>query len=904
MRLFVLTCCLCVSYCCYSQPETVIVGTVLNERDVNPIVGVEVSVGTSQIFAITDEKGVFRIEKTGFGTHILNFIKRGFLTQQLQIKISDIGKIDIGQILLQPDIQTDQEENFISLSNADFAEDDILAQNTPSLLQATKDIFLRTAAFEFSSSFFRLRGLDASNNTILINGIKMNKFQTGRPQWSNWGGLNDATRNQEFVNGLGASNVDFGRALGSTNINMRASQMRKGTSISYAASNRSYRNRVMASYNSGESKSGWSYSLALSRRWAEQAYVQGSLYDANSVFIGVEKKLGDDHSFNITGIYTPNRRGRTSPVTQEIFDLKGNQYNEYWGFQDGEIRNSRERKVEEPIVMLNHFWNVSDKLNMNTNVAYQFGNSTSSRLDYRNANNPSATYYRKLPSYTLSRNPINFEEAFTNEQEFVANGQINWQSLYEQNLGDTSDYVLYDDRTEDKTIATNTIVNYRLTDKLALNAKAKYRQLNSANFAQLTDLLGGDDYINTSTFDNYQYDLLDPDRRIAEGDIFRYNYAINAQVTEGFVQLQGKSNMLDYFVAFSGATTTYIREGFFESEPYQGSSFGKGEQLNFVSYAGKAGATFKLSGRHLFQLNGMYEQRAPNIRNSYVNPRESHEIVANIPEEKLSSADASYIFRFPFLKGRLTGFYSQIDNANEVSFYFTDGIGGDAAAFVQEVIQGVGKTHFGGELGIESPITSTLKLKGVISFGQYTYSNNPNLILSSEDLENGFLDIGQTNLKDYKLANGPQRAYSVGFEYRDPEYWWFSPTVNFFSNAYVDVAPLPRSNNFFLDGDGLPLNNIDNDLARDLLKQEEFEPYMVVNAVGGKSWKVKDYYLGFFASINNILNETYKTGGFEQGRNSNYNQLKEDFERDRPVFGNKYWFGRGTNFFVGCYLRF
>ena len=40
-------------------------------------------------------------------------------------------------------------------------------------------------------------------------------------------------------------------------------------------------------------------------------------------------------SINFTGIFTPNRRGKSSPNTQEVFDLKGIKYNDYWGFLNG-----------------------------------------------------------------------------------------------------------------------------------------------------------------------------------------------------------------------------------------------------------------------------------------------------------------------------------------------------------------------------------------------------------------------------------------------------------------------------------------------------------------------------------------------------------------------------------------
>ena len=86
--------------------------------------------------------------------------------------------------------------------------------------------------------------------------------------------------------------------------------------------------------------------------------------------------------------------------------------------------------------------------------------------------------------------------------------------------------------------------------------------------------------------------------------------------------------------------------------------------------------------------------------------------------------------------------------------------------------------------------------------------------------------------------------------------------------------------------------------------ESKFDDYMVVNMIGGKSWKIYDYFVGFFASINNILDQKYRTGGFEQGRNANYQQLLQDTNKPKRVFGPKYWYGRGTNYFLNLYFRF
>ena len=132
---------------------------------------------------------------------------------------------------------------------------------------------------------------------MLINGIEMNKQDTGRPQWSNWGGLNDVVRNQELTTGLAPSAYTFGGVLGTTNINTRASQYRRGGRITYSSSNRSYTNRVMASYASGLMEDGWAYTIMAGRRWGDEGFQDGTLYDANSMYLSVEKKINEETAF-------------------------------------------------------------------------------------------------------------------------------------------------------------------------------------------------------------------------------------------------------------------------------------------------------------------------------------------------------------------------------------------------------------------------------------------------------------------------------------------------------------------------------------------------------------------------------------------------------------------------------
>lgn len=907
----------------FSQ-QTVVKGSVKDAVTNEPIPDVTITIEGTNLTTTTDGLGEFTFSSgLPLGEQMLNLSIQGYITGRYPIVINEGQTVNITDMTL--DIDASSIDMFtISLSDDELNDDTSGADNISGLLSSSQDIFQRTAAFEFSSSFFRVRGLDSDNGSVLINGIEMNKLYNGRPQWSNWGGLNDVMRNQELTSGLTPSAYNFGGILGTSNINTRASSYRQGGRVTYSSSNRSYTNRLMASYASGLVDGGWAYTVMIGRRWGNEGFQDASLYDSNSFFASVEKNINDKHSLNFTSIYAPNRRGKSSPNTQEVFDLKGIKYNEYWGYLDGDKRNSRIKEVEEPILMLNHYWDINSKTTLNTNVAYQFGKLGNSRLDYSGGGNPSPAYYQDLPSYFLADDDgPDYAGAYIAEQNFINDGQIDWNRILDANVTNNDPtnggaspaaYVLYEDRSDDKQLTINSILSTEINENILLNASVNYKRLKSENFGEILDLLGSNvGALNVDSFDGFQYDAQNPDRIVDEGDKFRYNYNLFADVISGYAQGQFKYNKFDFYLSASVTNTKYQREGLWEHSRFAGDlSLGKGKELSFTGIGTKAGFTYKITGKHLLDFNAGYITRAPSLRNTFSNSRENSSVVRDITEEKVSSFDASYIFRSSIVKAKLTGYYSKIEDANEVSFYYADGLSGfdiqdnDTSAFVQEVLQGIDKKHMGVELGIEAQVTPTIKLKGVASIGQYTYDNNPDLYLTSASFTSadGSISYGKSNLKDYKIAGGPQRAMSIGFEYRDPDYWWFGATANFFSNAYVDINPLTRTENFFLDTDGLPFNDYDEDIARDLLTQEEFDDYMVVNLIGGKSWKIDQYYIGFFASVGNLLDKQYKTGGFEQGRNANYRELRDDTSNPKRVFGPKYWYGRGTNYFVNVYFRF
>lgn len=916
----------------WAQQSTGITGKIVDAKTQKPLQNIVVTLQSTTLSKVTNSTGIFLFEQIREGNQTLQIKSSGFISQRFILELME-GKIsDLGIILLEEDSIIEQQLSLVTLTENDLGDENSGSESTAGLLQATRDAFNQAAAFNFGQARFRVRGLDNEYGVTMINGIIMNKMYDGRPQWSNWGGLNDATRNQEFTNGSKASDNTFGSILGTQEISTRASFYRPGTRISFSGTNSNYNGRMMGTFASGMDINGWTFVVSVSRRFAKEGYFDGTDYSANSFFATIEKKINDNHSLNFTSIYAQNSRGKNSPNTREVKNLADEKYNSYWGWQNGKKRNSRNKDIKEPVFLLSHYWKTGENSTLNTNVAYQFGSIGNSRLDFNGVNNPDPTYYRNLPSYystkhnefgeSTGNSPENIGLANQAKEYFLQNKQINWDAIYRANLEDPNKEsltILYEDRTDDKLFTASSIFTSQLTDHIILNAGATFQKLKSENFQNVLDLLGGTYYKDTEPFfqdDKSQNDLNHPNRIVVKGDRFGYNYILHAVTTNVFTQLKFNYNKFDFYGALNYSRSEYQREGRYKNGLYPTNSFGKSDRTDFNNYGIKGGITYKITGRHLLDFNGVYMTKAPSLKNTFPNARLNNDIVKDLKSESVISFDGSYIIRGSKLKARLTGYFSKIKDVTEISFFFAEGIGitteegelinANGNAFVAEIVKGLEKKNIGAELGIEYQITKTIKTTAVAAYGQYTYNSNPNLALNVDNIQST-IDFGKSAMKKYRQAGMPQQAYSLGLEYRDPKYWWIGANINYLADNYLAISPLLRTDNFFInpkDPQGLPFDDATKEKGRELLKQEKFNAITLVNLVGGTSWRVKGKTIGLFASINNLFTRTYKTGGFEQARNANFKELSEDLVGPNRSFGPKYFYGYGRIYFVNLYVNF
>lgn len=915
-----------------SAQETIFTGIILDAKTQNPLSSVVVSIQNSSITALTSREGKFELHSPIIGEQLVLIHSQGYKDLLFKLQ-SDFGQqINLGILQLESVFSDDVPAALITLLDTDLSDDSSSSEMTSGLLQSSKDVFMQAAAFNWGQARFRVRGLDSENGTMMLNGMAMNKIYDGRPQWSNWGGLNNVLRNQDFSVGTAASNYTFGGILGTQQIFTRASLYRKGTSLTFSGSNTTYTWRAIGTYASGINSSGWAYVVSAGKRWAENGYFEGTNFNADSFFISVEKKINAKNALNFTGFYTPNSRGKNAPNTAEAIGLMSEKYNPYWGFQNGEKRNAKVKNVEEPLFMLNHYFKIDEKTSLNSSLMFQFGKIGNSSIDYQNAQSPDPVYYKKMPSYFSSlyaKDQGEFSGDFTPDYEnaerskitFLANPQIDWNAMYLANqiLGQKgyepaqSHYVLYEDRTDDQTFAASSNLNTQLNATISFDGGFTYRNLKSHNFQYLLDLLGGKYFEDIDPFykgNLSQSDLQNPNRLVKEGDIYGYNYNFLANTIDAFTQFKFSYDKAEFFLAQTYSISNYQREGLYQNGLYSTNSLGKSDKVTFENFGFKGGFTYKISGKQWLVFSGAHLTRAPSLRNTFSNSRLNNNIIKGVESENISSAEANYIYRSPKLKLRLSAYYTLMRNSTKTSFFYAEGIfdngaGYDATdAFVSQTLTNLDKKNIGAELSFEYQISATLKSTLAAAFGNYTYSSNPNVSITNDanaakEGKQTTFDFGPALLKNYKQAGMPQNAVSFGLEYRDPKFWWIGGNVNYLMDNYIDVSPISRTAQFYINpANNFPFPEATSERGNQLLKQEKFDPVSLLNFTGGKSWRIRKKYVGLFASVNNVLNSIYKTGGFEQARNANFRALNQDVSSGNPSFGPKYYYGYGRTYFL------
>ncbi|RQO32119.1 TonB-dependent receptor [Taibaiella sp. KBW10] len=905
--------------------QALVKGALQNKDNGRPLTELEVTIPELKLMKVTNAEGRFTFSQVPYGTYKLVVNTSANKKETIEINVSQ-EVVDLGQLTYAIDdaaisASSGQAPTISLEENASSSDDDgISDQSVSGVLTASRDPYLAAASYTFGPQRYQLRGYKRDQLEVYMNGLPMNDAESGSAFFGQWGGLNDAFRNQTVTFGLNPSEVGFGGLAGSTQIEATAADQRKQTRISYASSNRTYRNRLMITHSSGLNEKGWAYSVSGSKRWSQEGYIPGTFYDGYSAYLAVSKKINNANSIHLTAFGAPTSRGKAMPATQEAMDLAGsNFYNPNWGYVDGEKKNARINNSNQPTAILTYKYNPNSNTQWNTSLGFQTGYNGNTAIDWYNAMDPRPDYYRNLPSYFLYDPRGADADMAAAQKDYLSADpsrmQVNWQRLYDANrmnvrtvngvTGKRSVYLIGEDRDDINKYMFNTTLQKVVGNHTKITAGVAGILQKTESYRKAYDLLGGDYYVNLNQFaertyignnDYNQNDLNNPNGIVYKGDKYGYDYKSDFIRSYAWGQGEFTYNKVDFFLTGRLGMESFQRTGIFKNGLFAGDSEGKSERFDFVTYAVKGGATYKIDGRNYLYVSGGMMTNAPTFDNTFISPRTRNKAIDNAKVERVTTLEGGYLLRSPFLNGRLSGFVTDTKDITDIKRFYHE----DYRTFVNYVLQDVNVRNLGGELALKAKLSPTFSATAVASWTQVFYTSRPQASVYLDNDTSTKVAKQTIYMKDYYVSAGPQSAYTLGLNYNSPKYWYANINVNMFDRNFIEVNPAR------LTSDAVEFVQKGSDQWNQILGQEKLPAYFTVDLFCGTSLKLKKYlkgasndmYLYLNVGVNNLLNNTnIRTGGFEQLR---FDVATQNVDR----FPAKYFYGYGANYFVNVTFKF
>jgi hypothetical protein len=807
----------------------------------------------------------------------------------------------------QPDTSGNSFSIPLFSTSGNEAETGFGQQDISPLLQSSRDLFTQYASFQFGAAGYRMRGYFSENHMVMINGLNVNNPETGSASWSIWGGLNDVTRFTETQFAVTSNRNGSSGVGGYTNIDSRASSFKKGTRLSYALASKTFRHRFMLTHSTGNLKNNWAFTISISARYGDEVYIPGTYFNSKSFYFSADKKISNKHLFSFTGFVSPTEQGRSSSATLETYKISGtNYYNDCWGYQNGKGRNANVSSSFRPLLMFSHIYSPNQKKRLSSTIFYSFGNSGVTGLNFYNTANPHPDYYKYLPSYYYLKSDTSMGNAVALQwQNDVNTQQINWDRLIEMNrenlysdplqygiinTNETRARYILEKRVE-KTNYTgfNIIYNERLGN-IFISGGISGSIYKCRKYKQMEDLLGATYWIDVDQFAQNmgadhtieQNDIDHPDKKIFTNDRFGYDYLININKTELWGQMECSLSKFDFYTTASLSENNIWRSGKIANGKFPLSSKGDSQKLNFLNYGFKAGAIYKISGRHFLTTNVSVFTKPPEASNIFISPAVRNDIVEDIKSAEIVSGDINYVAKYPNLKIRITAYSTSIKNQTRLRSFWSDVYNTN----INLVMTNINQRHSGIEIGVDKTIYSSHIVQFVLGFNQSVYTNEPKLQAWQDNNNAALFYNRKVYLINYRLGNSPQLVSAIGYKFNSTKSWFAGVYFNYFDEIYIEPNPDRRTNEAVTK-----YQQNEKELASEIVTQEKLPSYFVLNANCGKSFRLKKKRtLSFNVSVSNMLNnKNIITGGYEQ--------LRWDPQQINR-FPNKYSYLPGTTYMI------
>ncbi len=820
----------------------------------DPLIGANVVLEGTTIGASTDMDGFFIIQDVPDGDYVLKVIYVGYdeFTKPITVGPKEVSLT----IELKPTFYMGKEITVFAdrakpretpVAFTDVSKKEIVtrlgSRDIPLVLNVTPSVYATQQGGGAGDARINIRGFNQRNVAIMINGVPVNDMENGWVYWSNWDGVGDATSSIQVQRGLSAVNLATPSIGGTMNVITDPTAQDMGFTFKQEVGDASFLKSTFIGH-SGLINNRFALSGVIVRKLGK-GVIDKTWTDAWAYYFGASFILNKNNRFELYALGAPQRHGnnyykqnmatysqdfakdvkrkvsssvRVYEYDQEAFGKfqeKGRTFNQNWapvdpgytGKQwfngklhdryDPNFLNERENYYHKPIVNLNWYSNLTDKLNLYSTVYYSGGKG--------GGTGTYGSVYRRDANGVLGAQNYKFYYG-------PSPWTWDWNKTIEMNSGPEGTYyvdkkaytkddgqsigIIRNSVNQQWTIGAISKAYYQVNDNMKVSMGIDWRTAEIEHFREVRDLLGGKYFVYTGNyFDNvYKADgsldtlATQANQKKKLGDKIAYYFTNNVDWLGGYGQVEYKGKNYTTYGMFGYSVIRYKHNNHFKPDPADSTKELKVESDWISGLQVKGGASYLLSRYTDIYANVGYVQKVP-IFDNVINDRTGAK-AENPKSEKFYSYEAGVNYRG--MNGKLTtkvSLYYTIWKDRAFSRGITNPDGSEGLIF----LTGMNTLHKGIEIEAAFQPTPVARIDAAASFGNWKLTDNVHGTYKDYS-SGGAQDIEyKYYVKDLKVGDAPQTQIALAGSVYPMKGLMLQLVGRYYDRFYADWDPFSRT---------------------------------------------------------------------------------------------------------------
>ena len=798
-------------------------GTVYDTNS-TPLEGANIVLVGTELGDTANQEGAYAILNVPAGTYDLtaSFIGYEPITKSIVVGDEDVMThfvLEVGVVTLS-DVEVlasrASDNTPVAFTNVSKEEMELRlgSQDVPMILNTTPSVYATQQGGGAGDARINIRGFNQRNIAVMINGVPQNDMENGWVYWSNWDGVGDTAASIQVQRGLSAVNLATPSIGGTMNVLTDPTAFEKGGKFKQEAGEGGFL-KTTFNYNTGLILND---KLALSGtivRKTGDGLIDGTWTDAWAYNLGASYAISNDQRLELYAIGAPQRHGQNlykqniATYSQELagdidgYDTdafaEGNKFEteagrlfnqnvapidpsytgkQYWYMYGANTTNrysstflnERENFFHKPLVNLNHFLNINDKMKLSS-VLYWSGGSGGGTGTYGSVSRVPAVegekWYRSSPwtwdwNAEIAQNSDNIDENFStteNRSTGILRNSINRQDTY----------------------GLISKLNFNVSDALEMQVGLDWRTAGIEHAREVRDLLGGDYYVD------YADDNFEEGKVVKLGDIIAYHNETTVDWLGGFVQANYTTDKMNVYGMGGVSQIEYSYQDHFTVE----NEVIKADPISTMQV--KGGAMFNINDDMKVFFNTGLVEKAPIMDNVIYY---DGTVASDPSNEKFLHNEFGVNYRFGKLGLNASAYNTDWQDRNLTKSVTTgQGSSGDTDIIF---LTGVNQKHQGLELETNYMVNDMLDLMFVASFGNWKFDGDADGTYQETEYNSEGQAVGfKTTEYAYALdglyvGDMPQTAYVLGMTLKPVKGLMLQAIHKTYDKNYSDWSPSAR----------------------------------------------------------------------------------------------------------------